>query len=694
MGRYARDEIAPALNSLGNLFGELGEERRKNILFQQGQEDRAEEKQYKSDVNSNLQALRTGPQPEVLGDVQGYSVPGKMQPVALSGTQLSQTQAKKVYSEDLASDTAISASKDLAAIKELSNVFTSRKNFNLPENLKGKYSPVVVAQAQAAAANLMTQSADGKMAFYKKRMEETNQEYGMFEDYKKNIAIANQTGDRKGAATMISELSEKLSLPYKYVYNPGTDSFDEYYSHSGSGQFERQNHSVSFQEAMKNINEMTPEKFVMASYQFKEATRKWNEEARKPVDDPSKNGRGQYLKNNGKEFYVFPQKPIVGTGPSHYIVMDDQNNETIFNSIAALHNAGFRYEDLKREKALGDLALNAQQLKNAKKDAAYKDQQLKNAKNTTGTTLDIGKKKLDLYNKQFNAYLEPFGGGGIQTDENGNISMESLFNRAGKNSFDESLKFLEEHKDDSQSLTGRDKLKYASAKKAVNLFNLMLNDFQQEEKPIPDIMAVSHKPQEKVYTQEEAQRKGVRQLADGRFVIPSGIKGKGKVIKVAAQKESHSAIGNNYGKRADGTNKGPGFLGEIKNPNGSVSTELSIGVKLNGKETEIPLLIPTLTPEEIKVVLSVKDPKQVPRTIVEKAVEFAKQRIAQGLSPFTQGDEQTKWEETILGKVEGALINAPKAWKQMEAANEESYNNLLPKKTTDSSIPGINSFKR
>ena len=97
------------------------------------------------------------------------------------------------------------------------------------------------------------------------------------------------------------------------------------------------------------------------------------------------------------------------------------------------------------------------------------------------------------------------------------------------------------------------------------------------------------------------------------------------------------------GTRADGTKKGPGFLGELKRPDGKVSTELSIGVEIDGKETEIPSLVPTLTKDEIKHLLSGKKPT---REIVRKASEYAKKRIKEGKSPFAQKGETVKKKPT------------------------------------------------
>jgi hypothetical protein len=93
------------------------------------------------------------------------------------------------------------------------------------------------------------------------------------------------------------------------------------------------------------------------------------------------------------------------------------------------------------------------------------------------------------------------------------------------------------------------------------------------------------------------------------------------------------------GLRADGTKKGPGFLGALKRPDGKVSTELSIGVEIDGKETEIPTLVPTLTKKEINHLLGGKKPTDV---IVNKAIKHAKKRIAQGKSPFfEEGEKET-----------------------------------------------------
>jgi len=91
-----------------------------------------------------------------------------------------------------------------------------------------------------------------------------------------------------------------------------------------------------------------------------------------------------------------------------------------------------------------------------------------------------------------------------------------------------------------------------------------------------------------------------------------------------------------YGKRPDGSEKGQGWLGPLQLPDTEdVATEYSIGVNIDGKETLIPSLVPTLTEQEIKDVLEAAKTGRMPHGgIVQKAVEHARKRLSQGQSPF------------------------------------------------------------
>lgn len=90
-----------------------------------------------------------------------------------------------------------------------------------------------------------------------------------------------------------------------------------------------------------------------------------------------------------------------------------------------------------------------------------------------------------------------------------------------------------------------------------------------------------------------------------------------------------------FGKRPDGTPKGNGWLGVLKRPDGDVSTELTIGVELDGKEVNIPLIVPTLSPDEVKYLLKSEPGKMpIPDEIMNKAVDHAVGRLREGKSPY------------------------------------------------------------
>lgn len=94
---------------------------------------------------------------------------------------------------------------------------------------------------------------------------------------------------------------------------------------------------------------------------------------------------------------------------------------------------------------------------------------------------------------------------------------------------------------------------------------------------------------------------------------------------------------NDYGKRPDGTPKGTGFFGEIPRPDGKISTELSADVDIDGKNIAFPLLVPSLSLEEINHLVSGNPPTP---QIYDKAIGFAVERMKAGLSPFAGQGEQ------------------------------------------------------
>lgn len=109
-----------------------------------------------------------------------------------------------------------------------------------------------------------------------------------------------------------------------------------------------------------------------------------------------------------------------------------------------------------------------------------------------------------------------------------------------------------------------------------------------------------------------------------------------------------------YGLRADKTRKGLGYFGEIKLPNGQVATEYSVGVNIDGKDVEIPTLVPTLTEKELDMMVKdiIPNGKDVPESIMQKAAEHARLRMKKGKPVFATPNEGPKPKTVLAGEEE------------------------------------------
>lgn len=138
-------------------------------------------------------------------------------------------------------------------------------------------------------------------------------------------------------------------------------------------------------------------------------------------------------------------------------------------------------------------------------------------------------------------------------------------------------------------------------------------------------------------------------------------------------------MGQGFGKRADGSEKGNGFLGVIQRPDGKVSSEISVGVNIDGKEVEIPTLVPTLTKAERDFLINndISDPKKIPASIIQKAVDHARPRLAAGKSPFA-GPEDTM-ADPKLEEIVQRMIDAGESEENIGAVISE-YKPAAPEK--------------
>jgi len=89
-------------------------------------------------------------------------------------------------------------------------------------------------------------------------------------------------------------------------------------------------------------------------------------------------------------------------------------------------------------------------------------------------------------------------------------------------------------------------------------------------------------------------------------------------------------------KLTDSTFKGKGYFGEIPTMDGSVMTEYSSAFDYGGKPISYPLIVPTLTADELNLL---RLTGEVTPEIDKKAQQFALERLAQGKNPFASPTE-------------------------------------------------------
>jgi hypothetical protein len=120
--------------------------------------------------------------------------------------------------------------------------------------------------------------------------------------------------------------------------------------------------------------------------------------------------------------------------------------------------------------------------------------------------------------------------------------------------------------------------------------------------------------------------------------------------------------------RNDGvTRKGNGYLGVLRTSDGKDVTEIttsSSDVKVNGKEIDFPTLVPTLSKEEVDLLLNdiLPNDKPLPTPILKKAIDHARKRIKEGKNVFAEtGDYKPTKPAT------SNVINADDIINQLES---------------------------
>ena len=146
------------------------------------------------------------------------------------------------------------------------------------------------------------------------------------------------------------------------------------------------------------------------------------------------------------------------------------------------------------------------------------------------------------------------------------------------------------------------------------------------------------------------RKKNADELANDRKDEIADLKEQIKTLSsTAARRDATAEELKQWGKRynpltgkMDGDQKQSGWRGLLSDGHGGFMTEVSRGLTINGKEVEIPLIVPDSTEEELVKIAKIAHGEFVNErdimAIEEKAMAFAKKRLAEGKSPFFNGD--------------------------------------------------------
>jgi hypothetical protein len=488
---------------------------------------------------------------------------------------------------------------------------------------RGDTNPLLYNQALGIASQSYHQSDAGKQLIMETRKTAHARDYGIFREYQAGILDAYGRGDMETTTTLIEKMSEAAPIPYKYQFDKESGMFNELYLDSQTDEWQ-QTGQVPVADVLSRIKATGEKEFAMESFRAKEATRQWNEDAWM--------NKTAVAQKDGKTFYVTPQKDPNSPNQVHYHVVDDQNHEVIYKSSKEMARSGIRLEDLERKKKVSEInSINA--LTGERTTAAMANRALI-GKRDAERDLALHKiKKADEGEEKF-------------------VEWKFYDPKSGREYAAKSQEQYDYY--ESQGMSPIDKSKKAPTKAEIDQYERSADAFGLETKDLGIFKdeetghiggTVRREDWESVA--KKARHHGLQLMTkQGQPIDSNGWWPGGDVQTVdiqvmpygTTQDSSGAAIGaefdkggNKYGFRVDGSPKGDGFLGPLKTPDGSVATEVSIGVNIDGKETLIPTLVPTLTQDEIQTVLKGGN---IPQPILDKAVAHAKERMAAGKSPF------------------------------------------------------------
>lgn len=95
---------------------------------------------------------------------------------------------------------------------------------------------------------------------------------------------------------------------------------------------------------------------------------------------------------------------------------------------------------------------------------------------------------------------------------------------------------------------------------------------------------------------------------------------------------------SDYGKRADGSQKGDGYFGKVYAKNGkSFSTEIGVNEEVDGEDFHYPLIHPGMSKADLDHLVNGGKPS---KEMYDRAFDHAMKRKADGKSPFAEEGEK------------------------------------------------------
>ena len=129
--------------------------------------------------------------------------------------------------------------------------------------------------------------------------------------------------------------------------------------------------------------------------------------------------------------------------------------------------------------------------------------------------------------------------------------------------------------------------------------------------------------------------------------------------------------------KMDGAQKQSGWRGLLSDGKGGFMTAVSRGKEINGKEVEFPLIVPDSTEEELVKIARIAHGEFVDErdimAIEEKALSFAKKRLAEGKSPFFNGDAADEALRNVNANSEAFAQLAEAQTRLVQLQSEQSH---------------------